>query len=458
MPTEKSSYPWFFFFKIIQISSIAFLPAFLWFIWLDRLIFIKVFPVLIICYLLFLALVYRSIVPIGNILKKVEKFKGQIPFKTKLNLFYKRDEWANIEEALKKAEETLWEQTVQAKVEQEKMLTILDSISDNIIAIDNFESVMFCNPKFEKNFKQDKDSSTLINKVWHVFSDEHVLIAFREVLKTGMPQSLETLKNISPSHPQNYFNLTVTALHNNEGTITGALGVLYDVTDFIKTQQMRVDFVANVSHEIRTPLTSIKGFTQILQGQKDKIDGNLHLFLDKIISNTERMISLFNDLLNLSVIESKNEMSRDRISLQPMLESSFENVKTLYPLKKIIISYDLSSTEILGDRRLLEQVISNLFDNACKYCDKSEIHIRVKCYLLNEVNVISIQDNGPGIPQESIHRIFERFYRIDSSRESTKGTGLGLSIVKHIIQKHHGKIWAQNLNEGTEFIFELPQI
>ena len=109
-----------------------------------------------------------------------------------------------------------------------------------------------------------------------------------------------------------------------------------------------------------------------------------------------------------------------------------------------------------GDDRLMEQVISNLVDNACKYSGDT-ISINISTFAKGNKGYISIADDGPGISKEHIQRIFERFYRVDSSRETTRGTGLGLSIVKHIISKHGGKIWAESEEtHGTKFVIELP--
>jgi signal transduction histidine kinase len=178
--------------------------------------------------------------------------------------------------------------------------------------------------------------------------------------------------------------------------------------------------------------------------------------MDKILSNTERMISLFSDLLHLSVIESKNSLKFDELSLGALIEAVSENIKTNYSHKKVEIEQDLKLDTINGDQRLMEQVISNLVDNACKYSGENT-SVKITSFKKEKLGYIVIADNGPGISKEHLQRIFERFYRVDSSREASRGTGLGLSIVKHIITKHGGKIWAESeASKGTTFIIELP--
>jgi two-component system phosphate regulon sensor histidine kinase PhoR len=422
----------------------------------DRVLFLRIVPFALISYFVFIFLFYRSTKPLGIILSKVEKFKDDIPFNKSLELLYERDEWGSIEEALNKADLRLQKQILEVQIENEKNTAILESINDDIIAVDRYESILFYNSKFRKDFMARRDGQEINKKVWHLFDDE-VLNAFRTVLTTGQPQSLKGISFPQSNNPGRIFDLTITPLNSPERTVNGALGVFYDVTEFKLAEQMRVDFVANVSHEIRTPLTSIKGFTQILQGQSTKVDATLHPFLEKIVANTERMISLFNDLLNLSVIESRNYLRPEEFPLPEIVEGIEGNIKASYPDKKIEFESDIQLEYIKGDFRLIEQVILNLCDNACKYSGDA-VKITVSSYQKDENAVLEIKDNGPGIAKEHLSRIFERFYRIDASRESLRGTGLGLAIVKQIVSKHKGKIWAESegAGKGTKFVIELP--
>ncbi len=421
----------------------------------DRVLFQRIVPIAFLSYVLFLILFYFMTKPLANIINRVRQFNVDIPFNRNLQLLYKRDDWLTLQETLDEADSKIKDQVDKIKNENEKISAILESIYDKIIAIDNYESVLFYNSKFQSAFMQ-KRTHELVPKIWHSISEEEVLKAFRSVLKNGQTISLRSLKFKNSLKPENFYDLTITPLKSAQGQITGALGVFYDVTEFKLTEQMRVDFVANVSHEIRTPLTSIKGYTQVLEGQKNKIPEELHGFMEKIIANTERMISLFNDLLNLSVIESRYEMRPELLNLPELLEEVVQNISTNYPNKRLSVSYDIKLTTIRGDRRLMEQVFSNLLDNACKYSTE-DISVKFSSWEENQKAYISVRDNGPGISKEHLQRIFERFYRVDSSREVSRGTGLGLSIVKHIVAKHDGKIWAESEgSKGTTFFVELP--
>lgn len=421
----------------------------------DRVLFLRIVPFAFGSYLIFIFFFFRSTRPLGVILSKVEKFKGDIPFNKSLALLYERDEWRQIEEALNKADQRLQSHVQEVKSENEKSTAILEAINDDIIAIDKFETVLFYNSKFKKNFIHRDTGEEIDLKIWHIFSDEVLLEGFRSVLKTGQPYSLKRMTFPGSNRTEKFYDLTITPLRAHDA-ITGALGVFYDVTEFKLTEQMRVDFVANVSHEIRTPLTSIKGFTQILQSQASKIDSGLHPFLDKIVFNTERMISLFNDLLNLSVIESKNLQRMEEFSLVQMLDG-ITSINANYPDKNIVIDTRIEKDLFKGDPRLIEQVILNLTDNACKYAT-DQVKVTISSYEKDGKGHIVIEDDGPGIPVEHLPRIFERFYRVDFSRESSRGTGLGLAIVKNIVTKHKGRIWAESdgPGHGTRFVIELP--
>jgi two-component system phosphate regulon sensor histidine kinase PhoR len=421
----------------------------------DRIIFYRIVPVALISYLLFLFLFYRATRPLSNILGQVQRFEFEHPVAKNIERYYQKNEWHRIEDALSLAETQIKQQLSKSKSEDEKVRTILESIHDKIVAIDPFETILFCNDKFQNSFFKNSYEG-ITPKIWHAIKDEKVLETFRHVIRSGQTVSLSGLNHLTHSQDEKTFDLTVSALKNAEGVITGALGVFYDVTEFKRTEQMRVDFVANISHEIRTPLTSIKGYAQLLSSQKTKIDPSLHSFMEKINSNTERMIALFTDLLNLSVIESQKNISFEDIALNEVFTNVGQSIMTNYPQKKVHLSSDLQLETIKGVPRLMEQVLANLIDNSCKYSGDS-ISIKVSSFKKEDKAFIIVSDNGPGMAKEHLQRIFERFYRVDSSRESSRGTGLGLSIVKHIVAKHGGRIWAESEeNKGTDFIIELP--
>ncbi|HLW57008.1 MAG TPA: ATP-binding protein [Bacteriovoracaceae bacterium] len=459
----KLAYPWFYFYKVIKISLLGILPALLVsFILLrkglaehlkdpsilDNIYLFQVFPLIIFFYGLFIYLFYRSTRPLAKLLGKIEKFQRQLPFEKQLDQIFRQDEWAQIEEAFNKADKTLSSQLQQIKNENDKNIAILESISDGILAVDQFESILFFNSNFANSFKFKQNQIT--PRLWHVFDDPNILSKAKSVLETGEATKLKEVKINN-----RFYDFTFTPLQKDKQLRPGLLIVIHDITEFKLTEQMRVDFVANVSHEIRTPITSIMGYSQLLKENEEKFEEDYRLFIDKILTNTERMMNLFNELLDLSVIESRPELTYKNIDLNQMLERVAENIKANYPQKDIQFFFNVGVHQVYVHERLFEQVLANLFDNACKYTE-SAVTIRVDAIIVGDQVSITVEDDGPGIPPHHLNRIFERFYRVEHSRETKRGTGLGLAIVKHIINKHNGKIRAESPGKGTKFTITLP--
>lgn len=458
MIPRKSSFPWFFFWKVarLQVWVIAILFG-LMCIW-NYDVAINVLPFLFLGSILFLFSFIVISKPLRNILERVATIvHADLPYEQQLNLFYQRNEWAQIDAALRDAAKKQQEQLHTIQAENNKFTTLLASISNEILAIDKHSNVLFYNPRFSRNFLHGKEKLQEGGKLWSVLEISEANDLFLKVLKEAKPLKLKSFPVLSQGD-QRFYNLTVSPLPDGEGNTNGAVGVFYDVTDSKKTEQMRVDFVANVSHEIRSPLTSIKGFTQMLKAGQARMPEDFHPFLDRILHNTERMIALFNDLLNLSVIESGDKIKREDIDLAQMLDHVEAAVKTLHLNKPLYVKRNIQHSSIYADSKLFEQVLINLVENACKYSQENPV-VTITSNKRGNIIEIMISDNGPGIGKEHLGRIFERFYRVDSSRErGSGGTGLGLAIVKHIVVKHHGTIRAESDGiNGTTFTIELPQ-
>jgi two-component system phosphate regulon sensor histidine kinase PhoR len=241
----------------------------------------------------------------------------------------------------------------------------------------------------------------------------------------------------------------------------GAIAVFHDITRLKELEKIRQDFVANVSHELRTPLTTIKGYAETL------LDGALKeeiafQFVQVIERHSDRLAKIVEDLLALSKIESRElQLKIEPFYLAESLHDVIEFLKETAGRKRISVSQQEvpRSLTVEADRNSLEQVLTNLLDNAIKY-GREEGNITVSARETAEKEIqVSVQDDGMGIPKEDLPRIFERFYRVDKGRsKDLGGTGLGLSIVKHIIQAHGGRIWAESqIGKGSTFYFTLPK-
>jgi two-component system phosphate regulon sensor histidine kinase PhoR len=226
-----------------------------------------------------------------------------------------------------------------------------------------------------------------------------------------------------------------------------------------KAEKMRIEFVANVSHELRTPLTSIKGYTETLLQDLEEGRSADPEFLKIILKNSNRLLALINDLLDLSAIESGAlEIHVTEINPLEALHHVLERVEPVAQAKQTKIVTQIEAPSLRADPKRIEQVLTNLIDNAIKYCP-AQSTITVCFFDEPDATVLRVADNGPGIAEKYLDRLFERFYRLDKGRSrETGGTGLGLSIVKHIMQRHNGSVKAESvLGQGTTFICRFPK-
>ena len=241
---------------------------------------------------------------------------------------------------------------------------------------------------------------------------------------------------------------------------TALLLVLHDMTKIKQLEKIRKDFVANVSHELKTPITSIKGFVEtLLEGAVKDEQKALH-FLRIVDKHANRLNMIIDDLLSLSRLEQYGNSAIEftHFSLASTIVRSVAFCAEKAERKKIEITVDADnelSAEV--NPQLIEQAVVNLIDNAIKYSD-DESRIRVSLFRENNYLHISVADQGCGIPQENLDRVFERFYRVDKARSREMGgTGLGLAIVKHIALAHHGEARVHSVwGEGSTFTLILP--
>lgn len=429
---------------------------------LDSSIILFLLPLLILTSLVSLWGSLQVSFPLRAILQKVDVMK-RVTKNDNYELTHSpKDEWSIVEKTLDEAQKGLERYIEQLYNENEKMGTVMESITDSILAVGLDEDILFANHQFKKNFlaKPIKTKNIFQFKVWEITTDLELQSLFNDCLLTGEPVKRRNIELPVKSGKRNsFFDVKVNPLFDQKGEIFGAVGVFHDVTERKLAEQMREDFVANVSHEIRTPLTAIKGFTQILKTTPKDTQVDLLPFLDKLEANADRLTTLFNDILHLSVIESKQKVQKESVSPEDITESVLLTVKYKYPNKKLVINFDCQLKKIWANPTLLEQVITNLIENAYKYTpDQSELFISWTRSESQKWDILKVRDTGPGIPKIHHERLFERFYRVDSGRSrQAGGTGLGLAIVKHIVSIHNGKIAVESKEgQGATFIVKIP--
>jgi two-component system phosphate regulon sensor histidine kinase PhoR len=262
-----------------------------------------------------------------------------------------------------------------------------------------------------------------------------------------------------PELSERWVQVNAAVITDSTGEREGTILVFHDLTRLKQLERTREEFVANVSHELRTPLSLIKGYVEtLLDGARNNPEV-AERFLKIIERNTQRLDLLIQDLLTISALESgRMKLSPQLVELRPLVEKVFSDLKSPAQNKNIELVSQLPELAAVADSNRFEQVLANLVDNAIKY-GRAQGTVTVGGKQSDDGKIeIFVQDDGPGIPSESLDHVFERFYRVDKARSREQGgTGLGLSIVKHIVQAHGGDVRVESeLGKGSTFYFTLP--
>lgn len=345
----------------------------------------------------------------------------------------------------------LSQQFYDLNLEKEKFNFVLQSLKEGVFAIDKTKTILFQNRSVPASLIPENSGMRKINMVithskFLEFLNEHI-----EKDKEG-----KTLLECN----KRYYSVRLYNLQTNPDYPL-FIGVISDKTEERERQIMREQFVQSASHELKTPITSIKGYTETLEKKLSFLpeNSNERKFLNAIKRNTERMIRIVEDMLTISKLENANTTIQKEefliLELVDRLQLTLGGILSTKNQKFIAeVPPDL---EIYADPILLEHLLLNLIQNASMYSPNDK-NIYLKVERLSDRITISVRDEGIGIPESELERIFERFYRVDTNRSREQGgTGLGLSIVKHITKLHNGWITVQSkLGEGSTFTINLP--
>jgi len=330
----------------------------------------------------------------------------------------------------------------------------LNLIQDQIFIINKNKTVIFANTAAKNQF----GSKIVANHYASIIRDTNFIEAINNIFENKKNSSVNSEINF-PTYQ--FFKANLYYIEENlfDENFT-IMVVLQDLTDLLKIEKLKSDFVANVSHELRTPLQSIKlGLETITDGPAKSDNAAKQKFLNIMKNETNRMDQLITDLLTLSKIEQEeHKRPNDKVNIKNIINIVISNLETLSQNKKIKISNLISSDMIvLGDQNKLIEVFYNIIENAIKYSDENK-EISVKAEIKDDFVEIKIIDQGYGIPKTSLGRVTERFFRIDPEKsKKVGGTGLGLAIVKHLINQHRGQLNIKSeLDKGSEFEIKLP--
>jgi two-component system phosphate regulon sensor histidine kinase PhoR len=368
------------------------------------------------------------------------------------------DELAGLAESLNRMAAQL-ESRMQTVVSQRnQMEAVLSSMLEGVIAVSRNERILSINPAAARWFDLDPEK----------VRDRSIPEAIRNLaIQKFVTRSLKSRVPVEDDvtvyrNGERILNIKSAPLLDVGPEPIGILIVFNDVTQLRRLEDMRREFVANVSHEIKTPLTAIKGFVETLHHNIVETPEEARRFLAIIARHVDRLNTIIEDLLMLSRIENEGErgaIQRETTRLRDIFQNAVQICRPQADEKRtrIELAGD-EELEAMVDPVLIEQAVVNLLDNAVKYTDSKKT-VRVLAQAVDNEIQIQVQDQGIGIEEKHLPRLFERFYRVDKARSRAQGgTGLGLAIVKHIAQAHGGHVTVESrLGEGSRFTLHLPR-
>ena len=389
--------------------------------------------------------------PIKNITKKAEALaKGRFDTKITVN---SRDEIGKLAHAFNYMSSVIKSSMEEIDQEKIKLETVLRNMNDGVIAFGTDQHIMFINPEAKSMLGiSDDDVNTILFDDY--FNQYEVAVCLAEILYLDHFETVS--KNITVNGQ--YFKAFFASFKIDDEKTDGVVVVIQDITESERLEMARREFVANVSHELRTPLTTIKTYAETLSDSSD--DQDERKFLNVIIKEVDRMTRIVKELLTLSSFDSnKLTIMKTDFVLEELVSDVVTKMKFQAENNKLTLKYTplIKCPTVNADIDRIEQVVTNIISNAIKYtAEGGKIEVFTG-YIYNEA-YIKIKDNGVGIPEKDLPRIFERFYRVDKARSRDKGgTGLGLAIAYEIVKLHGGNIIINSeYGEGTEVIIKLP--
>ncbi len=385
--------------------------------------------------------------PIDKLIKNAEKLTSTEENKHAKN----KNEIDNLADAFEEVTTKLKDSLTEMSAQKRQIETILLHMSDGIIAFNMEGKVVLINPAATRALSimdENTDFET-------IFKNVNLDINMEKIIYLEDWTSSEEKVKVK----DRYLNLSFEILKDDDDRPSGVMVLIQDITEHVKLDNMRKEFVADVSHELKTPITSIMGYADtLLETDHDKeIETK---FLGVISSEAKRMAKLVTDLLSLSRFDNnKVNIKKEEFDLGELAKKCQEKLQIEIDKKKLKVNCFVTANvpPVYAEKDGIERVIINILSNSIKYTNENgTVNIYVG-FVYNDA-YIKIIDNGIGIPEEDLERIFERFYRVDKARtREMGGSGLGLSIAKEILDRNNGTIDIKSkLNEGTEVVIRIP--
>ncbi|ANU20798.1 cell wall metabolism sensor histidine kinase WalK [Planococcus plakortidis] len=389
--------------------------------------------------------------PIADMRRQAQAMaKGNFSRKVRV---YSEDEIGQLARAFNHLTNRLQESQQSTESERRKLASVLANMTDGVLSTDRRGRIILINEPALHLLNVSRE--TVINRPVTTVLGLDESYTFEDLIDMRDAITLD----ISSQDQATLLRTTFSVIQKETGFVNGLIAVLHDNTEQEKIDMERREFVANVSHELRTPLTTMRSYLEALADGAWQDPDLAPNFLNVTQTETERMIRLVNDLLKLSKMDSSEaDLSREMVEFGVFFNriiDRFEMSKSQNVSFERNVPKAQYFVEIDTDK--LTQVIDNIISNALKYSPEGG-KIRFSVREAEGELLVSISDEGMGIPKENVDRIFDRFYRVDRARSRAMGgTGLGLAISKEMINAHGGKIWAESqYGKGTSIYFTLP--
>jgi two-component system phosphate regulon sensor histidine kinase PhoR len=363
------------------------------------------------------------------------------------------DEFGRIAGAVNQMAGQLQARLRELTEDKERLQAVLSGMVEGVLVVDAEQRVVLANPRMRELFAFR--GAAVGRPTWEVVRRVEVQQAIADAAAKGEP----IVVNVSTEAPEPRSLQLHAVRFPASGPLLGVVAVVHDVTEIRRLERMRRDFVANVSHELKTPLTAIRGFAETLRATEVP-EAQQKAYLDVILRHAERLQNLIDDILELSRVEGRQEpFTPTDVDVARVAAALLRDVRPQFEARRLEASVAPGARGVaFADRRAVEQILTNLLDNACKYTEPGgRVEVRVQ-EGPSQVR-LEVEDTGIGIPEEDLPRIFERFYRVDKARSrDLGGTGLGLAIVKHLAQAQGGEVSVRSKpREGTTFTVVLPR-
>ncbi len=348
---------------------------------------------------------------------------------------------------------------IELRERAEQLERAFESVMAGVILVNLNGKIGLINQTALQAFCQNADGNVIGKPYNQVVTHEKV----RSILATALSERIEIVDEVEINQPEEHIYRVQTGLVRDEfGNPTGVIALFTDITEIRRLERMKTEFVSTVSHELRTPLTSIKGFiATLLEDREGYFDAETRYEFYQIIDQeTDRLRRLIEDLLNLSRIERGVALQPNwqRVDLERVIDRVLAIQRSYTDKHQLIKDIPEPLPPIVADEDKVDGILTNLVNNAIKYSpDGGEV--RVRAVRENNSILISVSDQGIGIPKDKLHKIFEKFERIDTKEtRAAGGTGIGLYLVKHLVELHEGQIWAESegVGKGSTFYVRLP--